>query len=142
VTLPKCLARSTDPEALAIASHELGHAEQRIFLLGKIILYVIAPIVLVLGFFLIESAITAATVLCCCALIVLLTAPLVTVLYEVNASKRGLVNLIAYNYINSETAAERAAYALQLAASTYMSGMLTALFRFFIPSSQENQIIA
>ncbi|MDR0679043.1 MAG: zinc metallopeptidase [Puniceicoccales bacterium] len=127
VTLPECLAKSSAPEALAVAAHECGHAEQRKFLLTKLVCSIAAIGAILVSCVLLFFFPAVAVVLLSVAVTALMAMPLITVFYEVDASKRGLANLIAYEAVASEEDSARAAYALQLAASTYLAGFLLTL---------------
>ncbi|MDR2664411.1 MAG: zinc metallopeptidase [Puniceicoccales bacterium] len=127
ITIAKCVTKSSDPVAFGMVSHEAGHAEQRIFLLGKIIVSIAAVAGLVVGailFFFFPAAAIAAIILLAIAGSIMALMPLVTVFYEVDASKRGLANIVRCEVFTSEEDAAQAAYALQLAASTYLAGFL------------------
>jgi Zn-dependent membrane protease YugP len=127
VTLPKCVAKSCDPEALAFASHECGHAEQRTFLLVKLVACITAAGAVVVSCILLSCLPNLAGILMLISVSTLLSMPLIAVFYEVDASKRGMANLIAYEAITTEENSARAAYALQLAATTYMAKFLSVL---------------
>ncbi|MDR2668250.1 MAG: zinc metallopeptidase [Puniceicoccales bacterium] len=129
VTVPKCLAKSKSPMALAVAAHECGHAEQRIFLIARLIAYITAIVAASICFVLFNF-VAAYAILAIVAVAVVATS-IVAALYEINASRRGLANLFAHGYVRGESAAKTATYALQLAALTYISGVMSSIFNVF-----------
>jgi hypothetical protein len=114
------------PTALAIAFHEMGHAEQRKFLLfiffatpiAGILAFIFGAIVLPLATS--AALVAVAAILSVVALAFIVTTPIIRFFYERDASIRSIANLIANGHIVTEGASAEAVYALQLAASTYL----------------------
>ncbi|MDR2340974.1 MAG: zinc metallopeptidase [Puniceicoccales bacterium] len=112
--------------ALAIAFHEMGHAEQRKFLLfisfavpvAGIAILILYGLTLAFATSTISIAITIA--LAVTTILLVLTRPIVQFFYERDASVRSIASLMANGHIKTEEEATEAVYALQLAASTYL----------------------
>jgi Zn-dependent membrane protease YugP len=115
---------------MAIAAHECGHAEQRKFLIAWTVTSLVAAVASLLVFLFVPfPALILSSLLLFIGIIVLVT-PLITFAYEVNASQRAIVNLIAYQYLTTGGEAREAAHTLQLAASTYLLNLVIFLFQF------------
>ncbi|MDR3316657.1 MAG: zinc metallopeptidase [Puniceicoccales bacterium] len=127
ITLPKSIIKSSSVEALSIASHEAGHAEQRKFLIvlffARIILIAI-PVIVAISGVVITQVLGGFMIL---VIGLLLSVELARVAVEVNASHRGLCNLIAYGFITAREDAKKATKILQLAAITYVASFVMSL---------------
>ncbi|MDR0727597.1 MAG: zinc metallopeptidase [Puniceicoccales bacterium] len=119
--------------ALAIAFHEMGHAEQRKFL---IFIFFATPIagIAALTFGLLALIFATSTILAVIAIALVgiailfaVTEPIIQFFYERDASVRSIANLIANGHITTEKTAKEAVFALQLAASTYLLNTIKSL---------------
>ncbi|MDR1456980.1 MAG: zinc metallopeptidase [Puniceicoccales bacterium] len=109
------------PTALAIAFHEMGHAEQRKFLLALLAIKILAILFSVVFISRLSLPVFLGGGV---GLILILPAimvfPIVQFLYERDASERAIVNLIADKHITTKEAAIEAVCLLQAAACTYL----------------------
>ncbi|MDR2030518.1 MAG: zinc metallopeptidase [Puniceicoccales bacterium] len=102
---------------LAIAAHECGHAEQRTFIVCWHVGTVVASIAVALLCLFSPLALFIEVALC---IALAIGVPAGQFLYEVNASRRGLANLVGLGYLTTPEEAEMAAHTLHVAASTYL----------------------
>ncbi|MDR1435934.1 MAG: zinc metallopeptidase [Puniceicoccales bacterium] len=131
ITIAECTANSDLPTALAFAAHECGHGEQRIFLLVRSALLIICSISALVGLAILTVSPIVGTIMLIVGGVALLTAPIALAMCEINASQRGIVNLIAYDYITTRKDAEEASFALQLAATTYLAAIVSSFAGIF-----------
>jgi Zn-dependent membrane protease YugP len=145
VTLPTHIAKSSSPMAKAVVSHECGHAEQRKLLLTVFAVsaaaLVVALATTICWSFCIFSFPVVMQVVFVAAVLWLAITPFVTFLYEIDASRRGIANLLAYDHVTKSEDAAQAAHVLQLAACTYLSAVACKIFEFaldYLSRSQDN----